>query len=351
VEDVLRSAYEDLMRIKGKMEALEAAIASGEPIVSYELTTAAWMVDIAHNTTKDILVFGIGYNEAKTKTRTLSLKIADPSGKVEALVGALADIVDAEVQVNLEQPTYDAATNTVSVAGSGVANVNVDLTVDYDYMTVLTVILANGNPANKADLIAALNSGDEFALKAAVDALTVRDVITAVKSVKAGTSFVTMANKAGVTVDVADAAELESAFHAVLALVAKAANKLEIVGPNTKLGNFDKDDDGVYECSYDATKTPDISRYGFTLSTEVAGEINLTVKLFEDCLWGDADHDGVVNNKDATLVLRYYAGLAEAEDLCLKRCDVNQDGVINNKDATLILRYYAGQIEKLPYEG
>ena len=333
------------------LEAVEAAIASGEPIVSYELTTAAWQVKIGHNTKKDVLTIGLGSNPDMTKTRTLSVKIADPSGKGEAIVGALADIVDADVQVNLEQPTYNTATNTVSVAGSGVANVNVDLTVDYDYMTVLTVILANGNPANKAELIAALNSGDEAALKAAVDALTVRDVITAVKSVKAGTSFTAMANKAGVTVDVADAAELEAVFHAVLSLVAKAANYLEVVAPAVKLGSFDKDDDGVYECSYDATKTPDISRYGFTLATEVAGEINLTVKLFEDCLWGDANHDGVVNNKDATLVLRYYAGLADASDLCLKRSDVNQDGVINNKDATLILRYYAGLIEKLPYEG
>ena len=175
-------------------------------------------------------------------------------------------------------------------------------------------------------------------------------MINAVKSVKAGTNFATMAAKAGVTVDVADAAKLERVFHAVLSLAAKALNVLNVVGPNTKLGKFDADDDGIYECSADVSKTPSISRYGFTLSTEVTAEVNLTVKLFEDCLWGDANHDGIVNNMDATLVLRYYAGLADADDLCLKRTDVNQDGVHNNMDATLILRYYAGLVDKLPYE-
>lgn len=333
------------------LEAIEAALISGEAVASYEVTMAAWQVKIGHNTDRDVLTFGLGSNSDKTVTRTLSLKIADASDNVKDLVGTLADIVDADAKVKLEQPTYDAATNTLGVVGSGVANVNVDLTVDDDYITVLTVILANGNPANKAELIAALNSGDEAALKDAIDALTVRDVISAVKSVKYGTNFVTMANNAGVTVDVADAAKLESVFHAVLALTAKVAKKLEIVGPTVKLGSFDKDDDGIYECSYDATKTPDISRYGYTLTTQVTGEVNLTVKLFEDCLWGDANHDGVVNNKDATLVLRYYAGLIEADELCLKRTDVNRDGVHNNKDATLILRYYAGLIDKLPYEG
>ena len=328
------------------LEAISASIAGNQAFAAYEMTTAPWMVKISHNTQKDVLTFGIGANEDMAKSRKISLKLVSPSGDAKAVIDALAQIVDVDAQIKLEQPTYDAAGNTVTVSGSDVTNVNIDLTVDYDYMKVLTVILANGNPANKAELVAALNSGDQDALKAAVDALTVREVINAVKAVKAGTDFAAMAAKAGVTIDVAHAAELESVFHALLSLSGKALKVLNVYGPNTKLGSFDADNDGIYECSADTAKSGEVSRYGYTVAADVTMELNLTMKLFDDCLWGDANHDGVVDSMDATLVLRYYAGMET--DLCLKRCDVNQDGEVNSMDATLILRYYAGLIEELP---
>jgi hypothetical protein len=157
-----------------------------------------------------------------------------------------------------------------------------------------------------------------------------------------------MAQKVGVTVDTAEAAKLESALHALISASGKALEVLKIYGPNTKLGSFDADDDGVYTCSGDTAKNVNLSRYGYTVEADVSLELNLTATLFSACLWGDANHDGVVDSMDATLILRYYAGLED--NLCMKRTDVNQDGEINSMDATLILRYYAGLIEQLPYQ-
>ena len=57
---------------------------------------------------------------------------------------------------------------------------------------------------------------------------------------------------------------------------------------------------------------------------------------------GDADEDGVVNYKDAMLVLRCSVGLAELSQAIRKACDVNNDGKLNYNDAMVILRISVG---------
>ena len=337
--------------------SLEQAIANNQAVATYTLTAAPWTVGVEHipavsrAAKGDYITFGLFSNPELAKTFTVSLKLAGSNkAKAQKLFGALADIVKADAEVNLEQPGYDGADNALTLVGSATASADVDLTVNRHYLTVVTVILANGNPSNKAALIAALNDGNEATLKDAIDELTVTDVIRALKALSRNTNFQSMAAKLGVTVAVDEAAELESVFHLILCASGKALEVLDITGKNTKLGAFDSDDDGVYEWSATATRNPSASARGYSVYAEASVEISLTLKLFEDCLWGDANHDGEVNGKDATLVLRYYAGQITADELCLKRTDVNGDGAYNGKDATLILQYYAGVITKLPVE-
>lgn len=339
--------------------ALENAIANNEAVATYTLTAAPWTVGVEHIVPAsraraakgDYITFGLFSNPKLAKTFTVSLKL-DGSNKAKAqkLFGALADIVKAEAKVNLEQPDYNDASNALKLVGTATASADVDLTVNRHYLTVVTVILANGNPDNKAALIAALNDGDEVALKAAIDELTVADVFNALKALSRNTNFQAMAAKLGVTVDVDEAAELESVFHLILCASGKVLEVLDITGRNAKLGALDPDGDGVYEWSATATRKPDASFRGYSVYAEASVEIRLSLKLFADCLWGDANHDGEVNGKDATLVLQYYAGVITADELCLARTDVNGDGAHNGKDAMLILQYYAGEIDKLPVE-
>ena len=337
--------------------ALEAAIANDEALVTYELTTAPWEVEVKHNTDGDYITFDIVSNSDLAESFELSLKLeGENKEEAEKIFGALADIVVAEALVDLQQPVFDGDKNDFYVVGSGSMNVTVDFTVEKDYLTVLTVILANGNPDNKAELVAALNSGKNADLKDAIDELTVEDVITALKKLSRNTNFQTMAEKAGVTIDVAKAAELEEVFHMILCGSGMILEKLEITGRSSKLGALDTDNDGIYEWSSSISKNPDVSAKGYSVYAEVSASISLTVKLFDevteepDCLWGDANHDGIVNGKDATLVLQYYAGVITGEELCLLRTDVNGDGAYNGKDAMLILQYYAGEIAKFPVE-
>ena len=76
-----------------------------------------------------------------------------------------------------------------------------------------------------------------------------------------------------------------------------------------------------------------------------AGEDNTIV--FESLIIGDADDNGKVNVKDATLIQRYAAKLAELTEIGFKRSDVNEDNKVNVKDATAIQKFVA-KIE-VPY--
>ena len=59
-------------------------------------------------------------------------------------------------------------------------------------------------------------------------------------------------------------------------------------------------------------------------------------------LMGDVNGDGRINARDARVLLRYLAGLAEESGLDLVAADYNGDGHVNARDARTILRYIAG---------
>ncbi len=63
----------------------------------------------------------------------------------------------------------------------------------------------------------------------------------------------------------------------------------------------------------------------------------------EIVIYGDANLDGDVNIKDATLIQKVTAGLETLEFVQARWCaDVNLDGYVNIKDATAIQKYVAG---------
>ena len=66
----------------------------------------------------------------------------------------------------------------------------------------------------------------------------------------------------------------------------------------------------------------------------------------DDLLLGDADMNDVVDARDASLVLTYYAkaSVGQAEpmsDIQEKVSDVDENGVVDGRDASTILSYYA----------
>ncbi len=58
-------------------------------------------------------------------------------------------------------------------------------------------------------------------------------------------------------------------------------------------------------------------------------------------LLGDANEDGVVNVKDATLIQKHVASIVNLSSAAITLSDVNGDGTVNVKDATAIQKYVA----------
>jgi len=77
--------------------------------------------------------------------------------------------------------------------------------------------------------------------------------------------------------------------------------------------------------------------------TLITVNVNVTEKPY---IVGDIDNDGLIDNTDASIILKYDAGIiTEMDDTALLAGDVDGDGAVDNTDAALILKYDAGLIE------
>ncbi len=139
-----------------------------------------------------------------------------------------------------------------------------------------------------------------------------------------------------------------------------------------------KDSDGNIVFSDRFRDCDEVNLYDMTTTTylnfmpEKAGEYTLTVSATDDSgayaeknitfavldkVTGDADGDGVVNIKDATMIQKYISGLATADEINTELADCDADGEITIKDATNIQKYLslfddcagAGQIKEFVY--
>ena len=304
----------------------------------------------------DYLTFGIVNNPEIYKSSNVGIKFAGENVKqLLALFKEMNRIVDVErtyINVDVYKPALE--NHVASFGGAFDTQLSVDLTVggtEDSYATIIAVALAYGNPDNRAALVAALNAGDEAALKAAIDACSVEDVVSGLKALERFTNFNKMAAKLGVTVTVDDA-KLENIWHFVTVCFGEMLDLCRVNGCSSILGNLDKDNDGVYVLEYVLSDKSDayVRSYGVVVAEKIRGAFEL--KLFgENCLWGDVNHDGLVNAKDATLILQESVGIRNAEQFfCYAKADVNGDGQINAKDATLILQHSVAIIDKFPVE-
>lgn len=83
-----------------------------------------------------------------------------------------------------------------------------------------------------------------------------------------------------------------------------------------------------------------------TTATEPASDVP------DDYIYGDADLDGTVTIKDATLIQKYSALLegSELEGMAFTQANVSGDAAVNIRDATYIQKFVAGLITTFPVE-
>lgn len=87
------------------------------------------------------------------------------------------------------------------------------------------------------------------------------------------------------------------------------------------------------------------SAYVVPTTTTKPTTVSTTTKPTPALIIGDANNDGLVDVKDATLIQKYTSLLDVEIDLTV--ADVNNDSIVNIKDATMIQKYACGKIDKL----
>ena len=271
--------------------AIEEAIRANEEFISYDVVTEPWSVKVAHITSGDYLTFGIVPNADLAKEFAVGLRIEGSKKDFAAnLAGGLSDIIvdsETDAQVEIHRPSY--ADKHLTVSGEGSLVVTVDFTADQnaanamsytndEYLEVLAVAFAYG--LDNDAFVAAI--GNDRALKAEIDKLTIADVFTALKAMNVANRFDEMCEAVGYTTG-SNADRLESIYHLIAVAAGEVLDVLDITGPAKTLGSLYNEVSGYYELSVARAADKDISRSGYTLTVgaEIT-ELTLKVRLFED---------------------------------------------------------------------
>lgn len=353
-EGVVNLILADLLNFQQITEGLN----NNTALAVHTLKVAPWTIAIDHKEEGNYATIDVCANMSLAKTGKFGLAIESKfNDNVSAMTAVLADIVVAdETYAKVDIPTPTFSNSTLTISGAAKAAMVLDMSHNRDYLTVIGVVLGYGNPDKAEAIAAALNEKNvdtaNEGMKVVLDNTTVAEIFTALKKLSRNVDFAAMAAKVGVEIN-ANCEKIEGAFHLVMCAAGKALEKLDVTGMNSKLGPLYNAATGYYELSYEnifRDKEIDVRSYTALVELE-ATELTLKVKPFANCLWGDANHDGLVNTDDASLVEQYVVndGIME-QFFCTLRTDVSGDGLINSDDASLIREYVVGNIEFFPAE-
>ncbi len=288
-------------------KGISNAMAENKPFMTFAVETSPVSVDVRHEQNGDYLTFDIEPNTSKTSTFEFNLKLEDSgyngeglSSKEKAIydtIAVLSDVTEnAEASVNFDKPSFSG--KRFEVSGSAEAEFIFDVTVDHneendkhgiafeseEYVNVLAVIVAHGNKGSETanKLVKAINSGKD--MKAAIDLVTVEDVIDGLKKLGRSKTFNQMASEVRVTADLGNADNLEAIYHLLLTVAGKGLEELEINGPKKAMGGIYNEATGYYEfelTSVEREQSVSASGYSVTAKAELE-RFFVAVKLFDE---------------------------------------------------------------------
>jgi len=275
ITDLTNTIIADLLNF----EALYEALCGDGVVAEYEMTVNPWEIEILkHN--DNYLVLNLTSNDQKPTTFNFSLKLEGSNVEyLKKLVGDLAGIVDADITVDIEQPTYADKEFGINVSGS--ANILVDMRGNTDYAKILAIILAYGNPDKAADVANAIKNDDLVLLKKVIDLSTVKELFNGLKAMSRNVNIAEMAAQVGVEVD-ADLIAKENIYHVILCAMGKALEELDINGMNSVFGALYNEETGAYELTKEniyRSGEVSISSYS-ALYNLTAEKIFIQLKLF-----------------------------------------------------------------------
>ncbi|MBO5159513.1 MAG: hypothetical protein J6B94_07980 [Lachnospiraceae bacterium] len=255
INDILAS----LTYVNGDSNAfadLAVAVVNGSPIASYTVATNPLKVNAAVKGEGDgYITAGVTTSSGETGSKTFKVDfVVDPDSnaadkaELEALCDEMSKVVKvSDVYVDLNN--IEVVDGDIVAEGAAInAILKADLSGNHDYAAVIAMIAAYGekDPANsalKAGVEDYLKDGSIDVLRPAVENITTKQVISAVKNAN-GKTFqeIVDAMKLDGNADSVKAleAKYDDLFRVVYRLAAIVSNKLGINGDDSKLGSLQK---------------------------------------------------------------------------------------------------------------
>ena len=202
------------------LKAVAAALNNEETIASYGFSVYPIGVDFNYNSEADIVDFSIIANTKAGKSFNVAVKVEGDNkyyAHAKEVLTAMSEVVTIDAQVELAQPTYNASSNTLKVAGSAYGDVTIDLSADSFYTKAIAIMLAYGSEEWADEIAEAKNC--VVILNTIISEMTVEDVFTALKVMSRDVSIIEMADAIGYKYPTNEIAALEEVYHVLLCAV------------------------------------------------------------------------------------------------------------------------------------
>lgn len=287
----------------------------------------------------------VGYGNAAYTQSAIEQMINALRGKEtvdydwEAYVGADgAAYVEQALDTIYEELVTNGLDTTISVAGLN----NVSLATA---LTMAVETYAYGTVAYACDLPDVVNAIHEVNPDAVV-------IIVGMNNPFEGTTI----EYEGATIDIGeyvgylvDAANVHGTAYAMLtgnAIYVEAPSaQTAVSGRNLNAEAF------IMEYLFDNVSFEPTDNGHVYIANQILDALNVSkIEVEEKGLWGDADSNGVVNLRDALLILQYVNKKKTPDEIDLTVCDVDGLHDVNLRDALIVLQYCNKKFEKFPVE-
>lgn len=345
----------DMIRKLTDFEAISKAVEDGTDIISYNVTATGFGIETSVVTEGDYL--NISTKDGTEDKAIVSIRVAkdeqysDAIDRLQGILGVLKETVtvDDSTAVNIRD---------IAVAGTGDdvrfnADVDVNLKAkldvrdDINYVILPAMIVANSLPSGdalKAELVngikAYLDKEGKDALKAAVERVSSRQLVAALKALNGKPIFAAQAKQLGlnVTIDAVEAGKM-SAYGDILYMIGRAADLANINGNSGTIAGLKTENYGSYQLKYENKEFhPSRSVRMITGTVNAVANIVLDADVFteaEDIVVKGHDGRYIYNGNDLTDALAHINEDAAGVTLVLNKAQSLTDNVKVNVPLTV----------------
>ena len=352
--DGINALANDMIRKLTDFEAVSKAVEDGTDIISYTVTATGFGIE-ASVAEGDYL--NISTKDGTKDTASVSIRVvkgeqySDAIDRLQGILGVLKETVtvDDSTAVNIRD---------IAVAGTGDdvrfnADVDVNLKAkldvrdDINYVILPAMIVANSLPSGdalKAELVngikAYLDKEGKDALKAAVERVSSRQLVAALKALNGKPIFAAQAKQLGlnVTIDAVEAGKM-SAYGDILYMIGRAADLANINGNSGTIAGLKTENYGSYQLKYENKEFhPSRSVRMITGTINAVANIVLDADVFteaEDIVVKGHDGRYIYNGNDLTDALAHINEDAAGVTLVLNKAQSLTDNVKVNVPLTV----------------